>query len=105
MTIRPTFGLVDYCVFGGTLLLSLLIGVYHACRGKQTNEDLLLGGRNMSILPVAVSIMVSFLSAILILGEAQRQDVVNKSMLVKDVMIRVRVEVLREGQMNVFAVL
>ena len=69
MGIRPTFGLVDYCVFGATLLLSLLIGVYHAVRGKQTNEDLLLGGRSMSILPVAVSIMVSFLSAILILGE------------------------------------
>ncbi|KAF0307766.1 Sodium-coupled monocarboxylate transporter 1 [Amphibalanus amphitrite] len=68
MGIRPTFGLVDYCVFGATLLLSLLIGVYHAVRGKQTNEDLLLGGRSMSVLPVAVSIMVSFLSAILILG-------------------------------------
>ena len=69
MSVRPTFGLVDYCVFGATLLLSLLIGVYHAVRGKQTNEDLLLGGRSMSVLPVAVSIMVSFLSAILILGE------------------------------------
>ena len=73
MSVRPTFGLVDYCVFGATLLLSLLIGVYHAVRGKQTNEDLLLGGRSMSVLPVAVSIMVSFLSAILILGERRER--------------------------------
>ncbi|XP_037080770.1 sodium-coupled monocarboxylate transporter 1-like [Pollicipes pollicipes] len=68
MATRQTFGIVDYCVFGGVLLLSLLIGVYHAIRGKQTNEELLLGGRKMSIIPVAVSTMASFLSAILILG-------------------------------------
>ncbi|XP_037079495.1 sodium-coupled monocarboxylate transporter 2-like [Pollicipes pollicipes] len=68
MATRQTFGIVDYCVFGSVLLLSLLIGVYNAIRGKQTNEELLLGGRKMSIIPVAVSTMASFLSAILILG-------------------------------------
>jgi len=63
-----TFGTVDYCVFGGMLVCSMLIGVYHAFRGKHTNTDMLLGGRNMSVLPVAISIMATFLSAILILG-------------------------------------
>ncbi|XP_037079494.1 sodium-coupled monocarboxylate transporter 1-like [Pollicipes pollicipes] len=68
MASPKTFGLVDYCVFGSVLMSSLLIGAYHAFRGKQTNAEMLLGGRNMAILPVAISIMASFLSAILILG-------------------------------------
>ncbi|XP_037079489.1 sodium-coupled monocarboxylate transporter 1-like [Pollicipes pollicipes] len=68
MASPKTFGLVDYCVFGSVLLSSLLIGVYHAFRGKQTNAEMLLGGRNMAILPVAISIMATFLSAILVLG-------------------------------------
>ncbi|XP_037080771.1 sodium-coupled monocarboxylate transporter 1-like, partial [Pollicipes pollicipes] len=68
MASPKTFGLVDYCVFGSVLVFSLLIGVYHAFRGKQTNAEMLLGGRNMAIVPVAISIMATFLSAILILG-------------------------------------
>ncbi|CAG7718016.1 unnamed protein product [Allacma fusca] len=62
------FDIVDYIVVVGTLLFSLLIGVYHAVVKKQTNEDLLLGGRNTSVLPVACSIVVTYLSAITIQG-------------------------------------
>ncbi|CAG7718017.1 unnamed protein product [Allacma fusca] len=64
------FGVVDYIVAVGTLLFSLLIGVYHAVVKKQTNEDLLLGGRNTRVLPVACSIVVTYLSAIIIQGYA-----------------------------------
>ena len=40
------FDWVDYTVVGGTLLVSLLIGVYYAFGSKnQTQEDLLVGGR------------------------------------------------------------
>lgn len=38
----------------GTLTLSLGVGLYYACAGKkQTNEDMLVGGRNMSPVPIA----------------------------------------------------
>ena len=66
---RQTFGVVDYCVFGGTLLMSLMIGVFYAFRGKHTNEEMLLGNRQLRVLPVSISVMVSFLSAILIIGK------------------------------------
>ncbi|CAG7825716.1 unnamed protein product [Allacma fusca] len=62
------FGVVDYIVVAGTLLFSLLIGIYHAVVKKQTNEDLFLGGRNTSVLPVACSIVVTYFSAIAIQG-------------------------------------
>ncbi|CAG7817718.1 unnamed protein product [Allacma fusca] len=61
-------GVVDYVVVAGTLLFSIFIGIYYAVAEKQTNEDLLLGGRKMSVLPIACSILVTYLSAITILG-------------------------------------
>ena len=65
----PTFGVVDYCVFGGTLFMSLMIGVFYAFRGNHSNDEMLLGNRQLSVLPVSISVTVSFLSAILILGK------------------------------------
>jgi len=62
------FQVVDYIVVGATFLISLLIGLYHAFANKHTNEDLLVGGRNLNILPVAASIMVTYVSAITLLG-------------------------------------
>lgn len=62
------FGITDYVLLGATLLISLLIGLYYGYKGKNTNEELLVGGRNMSIFPVAASVMVTYVSAITILG-------------------------------------
>lgn len=62
------FGWLDWVVVGGTLLISLLIGIYYAIRSKNSNEDLLVGGRKMRILPVAASVMVTYVSAITVLG-------------------------------------
>ena len=64
----PTFGVADYCVFGGTLLMSLMIGAFYAFRGQHSNDEMLLGNRQLKVLPVSISVMVSFLSAILIIG-------------------------------------
>jgi len=63
-------GIVDYIVVAGTLLLSLLIGVYYAVKGRKgsNNEELLTGSRQMGAIPVAASMLVSYLSAITILG-------------------------------------
>lgn len=62
--------LADYVIFLGTLVISVAIGVYFAFEkgGQKTTKQFLLGDRNMPVLPTALSLMVSFLSGILILG-------------------------------------
>jgi sodium-coupled monocarboxylate transporter 8/12 len=56
-------------VVTGTLLFSVLIGVYYGCCAKQqTNEDLLLGGKSMGMVPIACSMLVTYLSAVTVLG-------------------------------------
>ncbi|OXA44023.1 Sodium-coupled monocarboxylate transporter 1 [Folsomia candida] len=62
------FGILDYVAVVGTLCLSLGIGLYYACAGKQTNEDMLVGGRSMNPIAIAASMLVTYLSAITILG-------------------------------------
>ncbi|XP_070558796.1 sodium-dependent multivitamin transporter-like [Ptychodera flava] len=64
------FTVVDYVVFGIVLLLSILIGLYYGCFGKKqkTTEEYLLADRKMNYIPVAFSLMASFISAITILG-------------------------------------
>ncbi|CAH6786916.1 sodium-dependent multivitamin transporter [Phodopus roborovskii] len=65
-----TFSVVDYVVFGLLLVLSLAIGLYHACRGwgRHTVGELLLADRKMGCLPVALSLLATFQSAVAILG-------------------------------------
>lgn len=65
-----SFSVVDYVVFGLLLLLSLVIGLYHACRGwgRHTVGELLLADRKMGCLPVALSLLATFQSAVAILG-------------------------------------
>lgn len=65
------FSVVDYVVFSIMLLISALIGVWYGCGpgGKQkTTAEYLLGNRKMRHFPVAISLLVSYLSAITLLG-------------------------------------
>ena len=65
------FSIVDYVVFSVMLLISALIGVWYGCGpgGKQkTTAEYLLGDRQMKNWPVAISLLVSYLSAITLLG-------------------------------------
>lgn len=64
------FSVVDYVVFAGLLVVSMGIGVFHAFRGNKNPEEFLLGGRSMSTLPVSISLLSSFISAISILGNS-----------------------------------
>lgn len=67
------FTVWDYVVFGGMLCVSAAIGIYYAVMGvrkKATTDDFLMGGRSMSVFPVALSILASFMSAITLLGTA-----------------------------------
>ncbi|XP_052070164.1 sodium-coupled monocarboxylate transporter 1-like [Mytilus californianus] len=64
------FHTYDYVVFGITLGLSASIGLFYAIkdRKKKSENEFLLAGRNMSVLPVALSLMSSFISAVTLLG-------------------------------------
>ncbi|XP_030070516.1 sodium-coupled monocarboxylate transporter 1 isoform X1 [Microcaecilia unicolor] len=65
-----SFTVWDYVVFAGMLLISATIGVYYAFAGggQKTSKDFLMGGRSMTAVPVALSLAVSFISAITVLA-------------------------------------
>ncbi|XP_071532377.1 sodium-coupled monocarboxylate transporter 1-like [Panulirus ornatus] len=64
------FTVVDYVLFSLMLVASIGIGVYSAIksRGKANTQEYLLGGRAMSPVPVALSLLGGWISAISILG-------------------------------------
>uniref|UniRef100_A0A1I7ZD88 Sodium-coupled monocarboxylate transporter 2 n=1 Tax=Steinernema glaseri TaxID=37863 RepID=A0A1I7ZD88_9BILA len=74
----PEISAIDYAVFAGSLLLSIGTGSYHAIKSKMLlrdpknrvseKDEYLMGGRKMPSLPVALSLLTSFLSGILMLG-------------------------------------
>jgi Na+/proline symporter len=52
------FSWVDYVVFMCMLGISAVVGVYWGFMKKQTTQnDYLLGGRNMKVVPVAMSLV------------------------------------------------
>ena len=65
-----SFYIADYAVFGVTIAISIGIGIYYALSGgrQRTTTEYLVGGRTMKFLPVAISLMVSFESSIMMLG-------------------------------------
>ncbi|XP_044267495.1 putative sodium-dependent multivitamin transporter [Tribolium madens] len=67
---HPLFGVWDYVVLVIVLLISSSIGVYYRFTGgkQKTMQEYLLADKNMSITPVAFSLMASFMSAITLLG-------------------------------------
>lgn len=60
----------DYAVFSVCLAFSASIGLYFGCTGgkQSTNQEFLLADRNMHPIPVALSLVASFISAITVLG-------------------------------------
>ncbi len=73
MTIaRPTntFSPWDYVVFAAVLAVSAGIGIYYGCTGgrQRTTQEFLMADRQMSVLPVTMSLLASFMSAITLLG-------------------------------------
>lgn len=90
-TTRPTvlevaktlqrFGWIDLIIFMGMLLGCSMIGVYFAILDKKksvhkTNRseslelDYLVGGRNMKVFPIAMSLVASWISGISLLGSS-----------------------------------
>nr|KAF6325721.1 solute carrier family 5 member 12 [Myotis myotis] len=64
------FAAWDYVVFAALFIISSGIGVFFAIkeRKKATSREFLVGGRQMSCGPVALSLTASFMSAVTVLG-------------------------------------
>lgn len=70
-SMHKSFGIIDCAVFAGMLAISAVVGVYQAYKSRK-NEDAvreyLVGGQNMSIFPITMSLIASYISGITILG-------------------------------------
>ncbi|KAL7298032.1 hypothetical protein TKK_0009039 [Trichogramma kaykai] len=65
------FNAIDGVVFTGMLGVSALVGVYQAYKSRKNPEavkEYLVGGQNMSIFPISMSLIASYISGIAILG-------------------------------------
>lgn len=64
------FSWLDYVIFAAILVVSAGIGFYHALKDRKNKSmsNFLLAGRNMSPIPVGLSLLASFMSAITLLG-------------------------------------
>ncbi|KAM6280828.1 sodium-dependent multivitamin transporter [Porphyrio hochstetteri] len=64
------FTVIDYIIFALLLVLSSAIGLFYALSGdrQRTVQEFLLANRNMGCLPVALSLLATFQSAVAILG-------------------------------------
>jgi Na+/proline symporter len=62
---------VDYTLFGVTLLIPLIIGIYQSIAkgGQKTTIKYLLGNKQMMVVPVSVSSAMSNRSGVMVLGQ------------------------------------
>ncbi|ESO04547.1 hypothetical protein HELRODRAFT_79055 [Helobdella robusta] len=65
------FHYADYIIFLLFLIVSLAIGLYHAYKSRKNKsaDEFLMGNRKLHLFPVSVSITLSFISAVLVLGQ------------------------------------
>ncbi|XP_072113671.1 solute carrier family 5 member 6a isoform X4 [Mobula birostris] len=64
------FSMADYIIFALLLIFSSIIGLFYALSGgrQRTTQEFLLAGRSMTFVPVALSLLATFQSAVAILG-------------------------------------
>ncbi|KAJ1181999.1 hypothetical protein NDU88_007197 [Pleurodeles waltl] len=67
---RKTFVAWDYVIFAALLVVSASIGIFFAIkeRKKKKTDDFLVGGKQFTCGPVALSLTASFMSAVTVLG-------------------------------------
>ncbi|XP_047368468.1 sodium-coupled monocarboxylate transporter 2-like isoform X2 [Vespa velutina] len=66
-----TFDMVDCIVFIGMLGVSAVVGIYQAYRSRKNPDavrEYLVGSQNMSIFPISMSLIASYISGISMLG-------------------------------------
>lgn len=64
------FSVWDYVVFAGIVVGAAGIGLFQAIRSRKdsSSDEFLLGGRQMTAVPVAMSLTASFMSGITVIG-------------------------------------
>lgn len=63
------FSWADYIAFVAMFLLCIFIGIYFGFMKKSVSEDdYMLGGRKMLVIPISCSLVASFISGITLLG-------------------------------------
>ena len=62
------FGWEEYFVFSLMLGVSAAIGIFFWWRGHKDNAEFLMGSKSMGTLPMTMSLVASFMSAITLLG-------------------------------------
>uniref|UniRef100_A0A7N6FCR7 Solute carrier family 5 member 6 n=1 Tax=Anabas testudineus TaxID=64144 RepID=A0A7N6FCR7_ANATE len=69
-SIQKHFTVVDYVIFAVLLAASMGIGLYYALSGgrQRTTQEFLMADRSMRCLPVSLSLIASFQSAVAIIG-------------------------------------
>lgn len=62
----------DYLILVSFLVISLGIGVYHSLTGgkQRTTAEFIMANRRLKVIPTTISLLVSFVSAISLLGMA-----------------------------------
>uniref|UniRef100_A0A3Q3GCC8 Sodium-dependent multivitamin transporter n=1 Tax=Kryptolebias marmoratus TaxID=37003 RepID=A0A3Q3GCC8_KRYMA len=67
---QKLFTVLDYVIFGVLLAASACIGLYYALSGgrQRTTQEFLMADRSMHCLPVSLSLIASFQSAVAIIG-------------------------------------
>ncbi len=63
------FHAFDYVFFASILIISGLIVIYFAYRDQHLTSRLLTGNRSMGVMPVSISLFVTFLSVISLIGD------------------------------------
>ncbi len=65
-----SFQWLDYTLFSGILLMSLGVGIWSAytSRHQKTAQQFLMGNKDLKLVPITISIFMSFASAITVLG-------------------------------------
>ena len=65
-------GMVDYVVFGVSLVIPIIIALYFACIKKQRSiSDFLIGNRSLSSVPMSFSLCTTYLSSLLLTGACE----------------------------------
>lgn len=67
---QTRFSVLDYVIFAVLLAASAGIGLYYALSGgrQRTTQEFLMADRSMRCLPVSLSLIASFQSAVAIIG-------------------------------------
>ncbi|KAH3690985.1 hypothetical protein DPMN_192933 [Dreissena polymorpha] len=67
---KNTFSIADYVIFGCMLAVSTFIGFFYAIKDRRISDTklFLLAGGKMNCVPVSMSLLASFMSAITLLG-------------------------------------